>query len=208
MLLFGHNQAKFGQFCIFWGCGLPSSAAILLHSAAILRRPVPHVGFCLEKSIFWPQKLKTADFGRKPYVNISGFLRQFCGKCSKVKIHLRMVRIACFSVLSAHLRSCRPFHLNSDKFVCSCCLVKVWCCHTHPTTENNPNCVFRSEFLRICGRYVFFFVRLTAGKCETFATIVAFFFGTLEGVRVIHACGRNTWKHCVLLSRAKLLASV
>ena len=64
--------------------------------------------------------------------------------------------------------------------------------------------------MRICGRCVFF-VRLTAGKYETFATLVVvvffFFFGTLEGVRVIGACERNTWKHCVLLSRVKLLAS-
>ena len=35
-----------------------------------------------------------------------------------------------------------------------------------------------------------------------------FFFGTLEGVRVICACERNIWKHCVLLSRVKLLASI
>ena len=47
--------------------------------------------------------------GRKTYVSISGFLRQFCGRFSKVKIHLPMVRIAFFSVLSAHPRSCRPF---------------------------------------------------------------------------------------------------
>ena len=67
-------------------------------------------GFCLEKSTFWLRKSqKKADFGRKPYVNISGFLRQFCGRFSKVKIHLPMVRIAFFSVLSAHPRSCRPF---------------------------------------------------------------------------------------------------
>ena len=60
--------------------------------------------------------------------------------------------------------------------------------------------------MRICGRQVFF-VRLTAGKYETFATNVAFFV-TLRGVGVISACERNTWKHCVLLSRVKLLVSV
>ena len=55
---FGHNQAKFGQFCILGGCGLPNSAAIL-------RRPVPHVGFCLEKSICWHRKIKKGRFLQK-----------------------------------------------------------------------------------------------------------------------------------------------
>ena len=101
--LFWTQTGKFGQFCIFGGCGLPSSVAIL-------RRPVPHIGFCLEKSIFWASKhSKKAGFGRKPYVNTSGFLRQFRGKFSKVKIHLPMVCIALLSVLKMHPRSCRPF---------------------------------------------------------------------------------------------------
>ena len=91
----------------FGGCGLPNFSAILRHSTAILQKPVPHVGFCVKKSIFASKKLKK-HFGRKPYLNISGFLRQFCGK-SKVKIHFPMVRIASFSILSAHPRSCRPF---------------------------------------------------------------------------------------------------
>ena len=61
-----------------------------------------------------------------------------------------------FSVLRAHPRSCRPFPLHTDKFVCSCRLVSFWCCHTHPTTESNPNCVFWSELMRVCGWYAFF----------------------------------------------------
>ena len=52
---------------------------------------------------------KKTDFGQKTHVNISGFLRHFCGRFSKVKIHLLMVWIAFFSVLSEHPRSCRPF---------------------------------------------------------------------------------------------------
>ena len=35
-------------------------------------------------------------------VNISGFLRQFCGRFSKVKIHLPIVRIGILSILSTH----------------------------------------------------------------------------------------------------------
>ena len=83
---------------------------ILRHSAAILRRPVPHVGFCLEKSDCLPEKkTQKGRFWQNTLREYSGFLRQFCGKFSKVKIHLPMVRIAFFSVLSAHPRSCRPF---------------------------------------------------------------------------------------------------
>ena len=85
---FWTQSGKIWSVLHFLGCGLPNSAAILRHSAAfcgnsaaILRRPVPHVGFGLEKSIFWPRKSqKKADFGRKTYVCISGFLRQFCGR--------------------------------------------------------------------------------------------------------------------------------
>ena len=85
----------------------PHSAAFLRHSAEagatrrFLCRKVHILGLEILK--------KKADFGRKPYVNISGFLRQFCRRFSKVKIHLLMVQIAFFSVLSAHPRSCRPF---------------------------------------------------------------------------------------------------
>ena len=40
---FGHNLDKFGQFCVFGGCGLTNSAAIL-------RRPVSHVVcFCAKR---------------------------------------------------------------------------------------------------------------------------------------------------------------
>ena len=53
------NQAKFGQFCIFLGCGLPNSAAMLRRSAAILRRPVPHVGFVSKNPFFGLEEVKT-----------------------------------------------------------------------------------------------------------------------------------------------------
>ena len=69
----GQNAKILGNLCnmIFWdtirqslvsfafwgavGCRvLWQFCGIQRHSAAILRRPVPHVGFCLEKSILWP----------------------------------------------------------------------------------------------------------------------------------------------------------
>ena len=40
--------------------------------------------------------------------------------------------------------------------------------------RKQQNCLLWSELMRICGRYVFF-VRLTAGRYETFATFDAFF---------------------------------
>ena len=40
---------------VFWGCGLPNSAAIL-------RRPLPHVVFCLKKSMFGPQEVQKFGF--------------------------------------------------------------------------------------------------------------------------------------------------
>ena len=62
----GHKQAKFGQFCICGGCGLQNSAAIL-------RRPVPHVGFCLEESISWPQKTQKGRVWQKTLREYFGF---------------------------------------------------------------------------------------------------------------------------------------
>ena len=65
--LFGHNQAKTGQFCIFFGCGLPNSAAIL-------RRPVPHVGFLSRKIQFLASKnSKKGRFWQKTLCEYFGF---------------------------------------------------------------------------------------------------------------------------------------
>ena len=65
---FGHNQAKFGQFCIFWG---PNSAAILRQFCG---GRCPHVGFCLEKSIFWPRKTQKKNrFWQKTLREYFGF---------------------------------------------------------------------------------------------------------------------------------------
>ena len=125
------------------------------NSAAIPRRTSVFVS----KSPFFGLKnlnSKKADFGRKPYVNISGFQRQFCGRFSKVKSISQRSGLH-FSAFSARIQGfAGRFPLNSDKLACSCRLVNLWCFHTHPTTENNPNCVFWSELMRICGRCVFF----------------------------------------------------
>ena len=54
-----------------------------------------------------------------------------------------------------------------------------------PFPSSRPFLVFArfwSELMRICGRHVFFFVRLTAGKYETFATMVAFFLEPWKGL--------------------------
>ena len=174
----------------FLGCGLPIFAAIL-------RRPVPHLGFCLEKSIFSPRKSQEkADFGRKTYVSISGFLRQFCGRFSKVKIHLPMGRIAFFSVLSAHPRSCRPFPLNSNKLFF---LPGEFLVLPHPShNRKQPKLrVLVWVDTRLCPVSVFLSVwrRASARRSQQLLR----FFGTLEVVRVSRACERNTWKHCVLL---------
>ena len=69
------QSGKIWSVLHFWGCGLPSSVAILRHSAAILRRPVPDVGFCLEfKSLFWaPKKLKKDRFWQKTLREYFGF---------------------------------------------------------------------------------------------------------------------------------------
>ena len=85
-----HNQAKFGQFGMFGGCGLP----IFQQFCAILEKFCGgrrHTSFLSRKIHALASKCsKKEDFGRKPYVNISGFLRQLCRRFSKVKIHLPM----------------------------------------------------------------------------------------------------------------------
>ena len=73
---FGHKKAKFGQFCIFWGCGLPNSAAIL-------QRPVPHVGFCLEMSICGLKKLKKGRSLQKTLREYFGFAAAILRKILK-----------------------------------------------------------------------------------------------------------------------------
>ena len=120
---FGHNQAKFGQFCIFLGCGLPNSAAILRHSAAFCCNSVEagatHRFLSRKVHFLASKKSKNGRFWQKNLREYFGFSAAIQRKILKGQnIHLPMVRIAFFSVLSAHPRSCRPFPpVNSDKFV-------------------------------------------------------------------------------------------
>ena len=100
----GKNLVSFA-FLGAVGCG--NSAAILQqfcggrsHLFSFLSRKI---------HVLASKTSKYADLSRKHYVNISGFLRQFCGRFSKVKIRLLVVKIAFLSILSPYPRSCRPF---------------------------------------------------------------------------------------------------
>ena len=60
---FGHNQAKFGQFCIFFGLWVAEFCGNSAEAGATRR-------FLSRKVHFWPRKSKKkADFGRKTYVS-------------------------------------------------------------------------------------------------------------------------------------------
>ena len=93
--------------CFLWAIrqNLVSFAFLGAVGCRVLRQFCGTSFFVSKSPCFGRKKLKNADLGRKPYVNISGFLRQFCGRFSKVKIHLQMVKHACFT----HPRSCRLF---------------------------------------------------------------------------------------------------
>ena len=114
-------------------------------------RPVPHVGFCAEKSIFGPRKqLGKGRLWQKSLREYFGFCAAILQKIlSKIKIHLPMVRIACFSILSVP-----PY--NSDKFVCSCPLLRFWWL-PHPShNRKQPKSRVLVRIDAHCGRYVLF----------------------------------------------------
>ena len=107
---------EFCQKCFFWtvrqnlvsfaffgalGCRVPwQFCGGRCHTLFFLSRQV---------HVLASKNSKYADLGRKPYVSISGFLWRSCRRFSKVKIHLPMVKIEFWSVLSTHPRPCRPF---------------------------------------------------------------------------------------------------
>ena len=184
---FGHFWRHFfgtAKIQKFWAnfeknAGLPNSAAILRHSAAFCGNSAeagPTRRFWFRKVHFLAsKKSKKGRFWQKNLRVYFGFSAAILRKILKGQNPSPNGPDCIFEPsqrASEVLQALSPLTATNPFF--SCRLVKFWCCHTHPTTENNSNCVFWSELMRVCGRFVFFCpfdggqVRDVRNKCCVF----------------------------------------